>query len=924
MLKAPTSIPSAPLHTPQPSSPEKRSPRFESSQSDLTQSTGDTFIDSQQQLDQTHLRGEVQEIRSAAPTIPASPSSATTKRHTRSSSTLAQFFAAGAFFSPPCSRVGLVSSSPFAKRATLSIGHALQAQVSADRDLEASSQPQQMVSGRQRTLSNLNGELQPQPQEQLLQPSVSSLLRPILNLLKVHTTTTAVGNSDDDPLHTDSPCEDLPSPIYGRYGEGEKTGHDHGGKELHYAFEAGTMVPFEPSNEYLASIALEKDDASVVDPDIRSLSTSNLIVLESGLQRKVGAIASSGEVIDTPLMNLQEQGYVVVRSRGFDDPTAAELSVVTMCGQVETAHGEASPVAMSASLDERYWQPSVSMEHLEDTRPPSSPDTVEDLVIDVLDANMDTQGLNCAAGLMATASNGTSPVGDECEPKRDKDLGKRLWNTGVHELDLDIVLHAKHGNDSIEGEASPLDGSWEASKVVELIPLPESLVLQGSVLDVAALVPLPESPVNGFDGEYAKFTPYYYLPSLPLSPELETVSSFKEKEGRGAEPEMSLFLLPPLPPSPVMNSSSPRQCTFTMGCISLDMLPPLPPSPELPSKPLLISTSPALLLLPPLPPSPTNEVVCTPKTLEIASTKAQLRYWSQTATRLRDQEHVLTARIDVLIQEMAQVFDKCQETELGLLAKETMVQELRQELVKEQAFGFASVQEAALSIQEKCLMESALEASWKELEVLREAWVHHRHQEGLTRASLLPPPEVTVSALVEEDVEHQNNNKKKVLAADEKSSPPSPVVQEQPLQGEMNIPQAALVHYMSAQKRPTTRSTFFHSLVKLLCLALICTMALVSMVTLLYGQQDHLHQVFQTLSGHADRWWFDTKYAYRQFEAVAEEVLSHLQMLVQRKQKTAEDHVQSMTELFWTAAELWADMDMAELWQSLQISRTWS
>ncbi|KAF9948833.1 hypothetical protein BGZ72_009265 [Mortierella alpina] len=776
-----------------------------------------------------------------------------------------------------------------------------------------------MMSGRRRTLSNLNGQLEHQAQEQ--QSSVGSLFRPILKLLTVNPT---ARDSDDDRSLTAAGCEDLPSPIYGRYGDSEKTGDDCGRKEMHYGFEAGIMQPFEPSNQFAASIPFDKH-APVVDPDIRSLSTSDLLVLESGLQRKVGAIASSGEVIDTPLMNLQEQGYIVVRSRGFESPAAVELSVVTTCDQLECARGEGSPLAMSASLDERYWQPSISMEDLGSIRPLSSRNTAEDLTMEVLKANMDTQDLTSASSVVVTTPGEIIPAGDESsqeassveehEPNRDGDLRRRLWNTGVLELDLNLDLKqedsredtaspVKHGNnDSTTGLERTLDYTWEAGQDESILNLSSLTVLEGSMLNLTAHVALPESPVSAFDDEYANFTPFYYLPSLPPSPELDTASSFEDK--RVSEPGMSLSLLPPLPISPIMGQT-PRQCTFAVGCIPLAMLPPLPPSPEPCSKPLSITTSPSLLLLPPLPPSPA-ESVCTPKSLEIASTKAQLRYWSQTAARLRDQEQVLTARIDILVQEMAQVLNKCQETELGLLARETIVQELRRELVKEQEFGFASVQEAALSIQEKCLLESELEESWRELRGLREAWMH---QQQVLKKSL-PQQEATVSAF-----EHKN---KKAQTAEQTPSPCPLHVRN--LQSEITSPRAMVKK--STHRRPA-RLTLFHGLVKLLCLALICTMALVSMVVLLYGQQHHLHQIYQIVSKHASQLCFDMKFTYRQIEAVAAEVFAHMQMLLQRKQKTAGDHVHSMTELFWTAAELWADLDMADLWQSLQISRTWS
>ncbi|KAF9354881.1 hypothetical protein BGX26_007231 [Mortierella sp. AD094] len=152
-------------------------------------------------------------------------------------------------------------------------------------------------------------------------------------------------------------------------------------------------------------------------------------------------------------------------------------------------------------------------------------------------------------------------------------------------------------------------------------------------------------------------------------------------------------------------------------------------------------------------PLPTSD--CTsPRSLESAMARMQLLHWSQAVMRLRDQEKLLTGRIDQLVEELASVLEKCQDTEMGLMATDSTVQELRQELVKEQEIGFASIQEAALSIQEKQVLEQSLKETWKELDTLRAAWVERQEQkqkkdqsvQTLVKA-LATPSYTTVSSL---------------------------------------------------------------------------------------------------------------------------------------------------------------------------------
>ncbi|KAF9969166.1 hypothetical protein BGZ73_008601 [Actinomortierella ambigua] len=106
----------------------------------------------------------------------------------------------------------------------------------------------------------------------------------------------------------------------------------------------------------------------------------------------------------------------------------------------------------------------------------------------------------------------------------------------------------------------------------------------------------------------------------------------------------------------------------------------------------------------------------TPRTRELASTKRQLEMWKTMAEQLRAREEMFTAQIDSLVAEMAIVLDQVEQTE----SERAMgMSNLEAELQKEQEFGFLSVREAALSIEEKARLESALLEAWEELDYWR-------------------------------------------------------------------------------------------------------------------------------------------------------------------------------------------------------------
>ncbi|KAG0215955.1 hypothetical protein BGX28_007181 [Mortierella sp. GBA30] len=876
----------------------------------------------------------------------ASPNSGINKRYSHPASPLNHFLTPGAFFSPPCSRIGLASASPFRARNTLI--HNLQcSQIGTEKNLELTHKQQQPISPRRRTFSNFSGKLQQAPQQQQ-QQSATLLFQPILDLLAVSTTTFTGSHTVDTKscqsfgpdVNQVSPTwsnEDLPSPVYCNYSSGDDGDSINGRDEskISSLFPSNTPVPLGYATELSTAFPFKnKDPLTNVHTDafIQSRSTSELITLESGLKIKGGAIASSGEVIDTPLLDLQEQGYVLI-GRSHCQEYKRMTPVLSVITALPKDNRQAENVlTLSPMLDERYWQPSVSVEDfgahqtlkgLEDVVAPSemkmsTPNVTMQSELDPLGLaahelrklerqveqevdiltkassslrNSETESLENAEVIYVDYDRLlTAHVEEDLEYEKyesEKSLWRRLWSSSGLNLDLTFDLE--------------LDGTREdiamTNNLLTLPALPESPTLPSSTFNLSTLPPVPGSPALEISELSIGFRQQCQMPPLPLSPELGMPSRLAEQHGQDIGiPFTSLHPFLSLPPSPVQTWTRERSAFIASDFVPSDLLPPLPASPELAPQELSIITNP-LLCLPPLPPSSIEEAY-TPRSLEIATTRAQLRYWSQTAARLRDQEQVLTARIDMLVQEMAEMLDKCQETELGLQAKETIVQQLRRELAKEQEFGFASVQEAVLSIHEKQILEKALEESWKELDLLRQAWIH---QQGALSVPEDDPESKMISAFAEM---HSTTSSTTTL------------------HGELTA--NAMVTTKNTSHRPTL--TFFQSLVKLFCLVLISTVALVSTILLLYGQQHHLHQAYDILIRYLskinDR--YDVKFTLRQLKGLVKGIFDPLRLLLRMKQKAAEDQVRSTAEMLWGAAQLLADMGMNEIRQSFQMVHTWS
>ncbi|KAF9429848.1 hypothetical protein BGZ94_009244 [Podila epigama] len=125
-----------------------------------------------------------------------------------------------------------------------------------------------------------------------------------------------------------------------------------------------------------------------------------------------------------------------------------------------------------------------------------------------------------------------------------------------------------------------------------------------------------------------------------------------------------------------------------------------------------------------------------PRTLELATTRRQLMYWTQEATVLRQQERLLTKRFDALVAEMSDLIERCHLSESTLYEATMQVQELQHKLVQEQNLGFSFVQEVALSMRENEMLEIALEETWKEIDIMQGALLPRTKSIGAQKEEL--------------------------------------------------------------------------------------------------------------------------------------------------------------------------------------------
>ncbi|GJJ72868.1 hypothetical protein EMPS_05226 [Entomortierella parvispora] len=313
-------------------------------------------------------------------------------------------------------------------------------------------------------------------------------------------------------------------------------------------------------------------------------------------------------------------------------------------------------------------------------------------------------------------------------------------------------------------------------------------------------------------------------------------------------------------------------------------------------------------------PTPTS-----PRTLELKATRMQLQYWIETAARLRDREVILTDKIDELVQDMASMLDIYQDAEMGRQATEMAVQELKQELAKEQEIGFASIQEAALSIQEKQVLEMALAATRSELELLREAW-------SSQKASVIEEQQRSEGGVEEADHPVGNPINDKVL------------IDESGLGMELRI------------MTPTLQKSTAPAILKQATLALLFIFSTASLLVLLCGHQHQLYTIVHTFQSSILHWshfitncvrlelpqktwvWQHPDYTHSG-SLDATPILSSMeewqhsllqsdqaQWLLEGGSNWAEGQIQHWTLLFNTLSELWLDLTPIDIWRGYRLS----
>ncbi|KAG0039164.1 hypothetical protein BGZ82_009424 [Podila clonocystis] len=594
----------------------------------------------------------------------------------------------------------------------------------------------------------------------------ASAFRPILSLLAVTSLPLNISGNQvpGDQVASLSPSwssDDFPSPTYTSLSSnGSSADREEG--QIDTRFELcvrPASITGSPDLAYGFDQSLPKEDDSVLDIQVSPLQS----LLEPQL------LDERDCRIDTPLLDLQEQGYVMVSPGKTIVPREFEecLAVVTENLMLISLKDDAPVVDKwpSSPLDARYLEhsPSHSDIPLENSTEQdcSEPDVQDEIYLTWLlqwDA-IEVEGLaptNIANvmtvryvinmdgvfGQCALIAKDEPMVLEEQPPTPIQARKHVRFDPYVHVITSCLVRH--------DGElASASSETTYSSPITDLR------------LDLASLPPLPDSPVPESSPYFVKAEFHHLLPALPLSPTLASesvMSAIATAESCSSLnlDVVDLFTLPPLPPSPEVDSgdtflnkdpfeSLPTQDTNT----DTDPHPPQPSSnlrnPRVVSLQLNIeprqhlddeSASPRSWTTIKSPVSTIRHISAaspmtpaSPRTVELAATRQQLQYWNLTATKLRAQERMLTARIDTLITEMAELIDRCEASEMGLLATEDELEELQRKLAEEQELGFASIREAALSIQENHLLGIALEETWKELDLMRGAWVDmHRQQ----------------------------------------------------------------------------------------------------------------------------------------------------------------------------------------------------
>ncbi|KAF9543924.1 hypothetical protein EC957_000375 [Mortierella hygrophila] len=582
-----------------------------------------------------------------------------------------------------------------------------------------------------------------------------------------------------------------------------------------------------------------------VDPTRLSLST---ISAESRDE------TDSSRRLHTPLLDLQEQGYAAATGSGEERAggvvVEGEGSVLVMSGPGPMSAGDGD------GLDRRYWQLAESVEDFTpDFADREEMQEAEQLDVDTTE--FPRRRVRFMEEIQVIPSSRIGSDDDDDLTLIDDSEGDSSDESG--DDDNSNNNSAKESLDLLPTIKSTLS-EWKAIQVVESF-----LALEGEPIGtekehrdggdtsapvtVTALTPIPDP----------------WTVALPPSPNPSAGTLEDDEGGCGYDhavvpcPSTVLLQL-----APVIASLPPTSTTSPIES------PPPAAAATLKSAPPTITTITTTTHTKTTDENNNNNTCISPRTLELTSIRSQLHYWTETATHLRDQEQELTLHIDQLVQVMADVIEKCQETEVELLDQKRVVFELRLELDKEKEIGFASIQEAALSNREKQLLVLALEESRQEVENLRRTCAQQEceFKEGRRPLSSLPvqtQAQIRVQGIVQEQEQSQQGHQEDpqvnwIDAVDE-----GEVVEEQRVECQENLdqdqheierPLLPMDNNAAPTHKPITLATLspakvqqedlysFQSLIKSLFLILAATFILFSIMILISGYQHHLHQSF--------------------------------------------------------------------------------
>lgn len=463
--------------------------------------------------------------------------------------------------------------------------------------------------------------------------------------------------------------------------------------------------PASPSDTSIPSIAI-MPTADILQQ--HHYLTPELVAMENGVDpTRLSLLTTSAKShdgidrsrrLDTPLLDLQEQGYAAEEAiAGSSSPSPSEelesrragISIVTNgLGSVKEGKGRVAvkggPVLMMSGsgpmsagdgdgLDRRYWYPAESVEDF------TSYVTDREEIQEVDQPDMETV-------------NSVTSTTDS--PRRRVRFMEEIQvipssRTGSDDDD-DLTLIEDSEDDSFDDDDNNNNNS--VKKSLDVLPTTNPTAKSNlsewkAVQVVESFLALEGVPV-GTEKEHSDggdasapvtvtahaLTPDPWTVALPPSPN-PSVGTVEDDEG-GCGYDHAVV---PCPPTVLLQlalvTTSPTTTTTASSIES-----PPPAAATLKSVPPSITTTTTTAHIKT---SDENSNTCiSPRTLELISVRSQLLFWTETASVLQDQEQSLTLHIDQLVQVMADVIEKCQETENELLDHKRVVFELRLELDK--------------------------------------------------------------------------------------------------------------------------------------------------------------------------------------------------------------------------------------------------